>query len=299
MRYIKILIITGLIFTSLPLWVYSAFMDIGAGARPVGMGNAFVGIANDANAMLYNPAGLNRVNNSQLTCMYGALLAGIKNDNLGYGFLSYVQPAGKIGTFSIGITNFGSNLYSENVVIASYGTKLFSGLAIGFNLKSLSKTYKQNEYTIINPAFTNYSASGMGFDVGILLLLSDKFVLGVVGDNVNQPDIHLISEDKVPMTIKFGMGLQLGKKFNIAIDYNSYQNTSKDYKINCGIETWLSDKFALRGGLGTGNNEYNNLSLGMSIVIGKFQFDYAYQNSLSNPIINTSGNHRVSLTLDF
>ncbi|MGQ9707961.1 MAG: hypothetical protein ACUVUR_03690, partial [bacterium] len=34
------------------------FMKLGVGARPVAMGQAFTGVADDANALFYNPAGL-------------------------------------------------------------------------------------------------------------------------------------------------------------------------------------------------------------------------------------------------
>ncbi len=34
----------------------SAFVDVGYGARPMGMGGAFVGLADDRNAVVWNPA---------------------------------------------------------------------------------------------------------------------------------------------------------------------------------------------------------------------------------------------------
>jgi hypothetical protein len=38
------------------------FMAIGIGGRPLGMGGAFTGIANDVTAGYYNPAGLANIN---------------------------------------------------------------------------------------------------------------------------------------------------------------------------------------------------------------------------------------------
>ena len=38
------------------------FMAIGVGGRPLGMGGAFTGIANDVTSGYYNPAGLANVN---------------------------------------------------------------------------------------------------------------------------------------------------------------------------------------------------------------------------------------------
>ena len=52
--------ISLLLLMSVPclLWAtlaQAAFVDVGLGARPVGLGRAFVALADDANAMLYNP----------------------------------------------------------------------------------------------------------------------------------------------------------------------------------------------------------------------------------------------------
>ena len=41
-----------------PVATYAAFNDIGVGARPLGLGGAFVALADDSNAANYNAAGL-------------------------------------------------------------------------------------------------------------------------------------------------------------------------------------------------------------------------------------------------
>ena len=44
----------------------AAFVDFGSGARPIGFGGAFTAIANDANALHYNSAGLVQSKTTQL-----------------------------------------------------------------------------------------------------------------------------------------------------------------------------------------------------------------------------------------
>ena len=39
----------------------AAFEDVAAAARVAGMGNAFVGMADDVSALFYNPAGISRI----------------------------------------------------------------------------------------------------------------------------------------------------------------------------------------------------------------------------------------------
>ncbi len=62
----------------------AAFLDIGFGARPMGMGGAFTGLSDDANAIFWNPAGLARLQNSQLTFMHTRQFGLIPYTLLGY-----------------------------------------------------------------------------------------------------------------------------------------------------------------------------------------------------------------------
>jgi len=76
------------------------FDDLGAGARAVGMGNAFVGLADDSNAVYFNPAGLGFINRAQIGVDYSRLHTGLSDKSrLGLGFISYVQPLGKVREF--------------------------------------------------------------------------------------------------------------------------------------------------------------------------------------------------------
>lgn len=73
--------------------LYADFDDIGTGARPLGMGNAFVGLADDVRAIAYNPAGLAYLRRSEFTADYGRLFAGLgDSSNLSSGFVAFAQP---------------------------------------------------------------------------------------------------------------------------------------------------------------------------------------------------------------
>jgi len=52
----------------------AALFDVGMGARALGMGGAFVAVADDANAIYYNPAGLALIDGHDVTSMYSTLL---------------------------------------------------------------------------------------------------------------------------------------------------------------------------------------------------------------------------------
>jgi hypothetical protein len=76
------------VFTSVLLLLFSwntyaeELPYIYKGARPMGMGGAFVALSNDANALFYNPAGLADIKESQLSLA----VIEIESDNGGYRF---------------------------------------------------------------------------------------------------------------------------------------------------------------------------------------------------------------------
>ncbi|MBI4668096.1 MAG: UPF0164 family protein [Elusimicrobia bacterium] len=73
------------------------FLSYGAGGRALAMGGAFYGLADDATAAYWNPAGLAGLERKELVAMYAQLYA---DTNLG--FLAYAHPAAGFGT--IGFT---------------------------------------------------------------------------------------------------------------------------------------------------------------------------------------------------
>ena len=64
--------------------VGAAFLKVEGGSRPVGMGGAFAGLANDINTIFWNPAGLTAVRDQELTAMQHFSFADINNQSIGY-----------------------------------------------------------------------------------------------------------------------------------------------------------------------------------------------------------------------
>jgi hypothetical protein len=69
------------------------FLRIGVGARALGMGSAFVGLADDGTASYWNPAGLATLSAREVTAMHAEQFGSIVQ----YDFLSYVMPVGSPG----------------------------------------------------------------------------------------------------------------------------------------------------------------------------------------------------------
>ncbi|OQX91238.1 MAG: hypothetical protein B6D58_08650, partial [candidate division Zixibacteria bacterium 4484_95] len=63
------------------------FLEIGISARAIGMGEAFLGVANDASALYYNPAGIALLEQKELMATHIEYPADIQ-----YEFLGFVLP---------------------------------------------------------------------------------------------------------------------------------------------------------------------------------------------------------------
>ncbi|HEY6572039.1 MAG TPA: PorV/PorQ family protein, partial [Candidatus Eisenbacteria bacterium] len=69
------------------------FLRIGAGARALGMGSAFAGLADDGTAAFWNPAGLASLPDRQVNAMHAEQFGSIVQ----YDFISYAMPVGGPG----------------------------------------------------------------------------------------------------------------------------------------------------------------------------------------------------------
>lgn len=289
---------------------YSAFMDVGMGGRPLGMGNAFVAVADDVNAIMYNSAGSVQVKQPEVGAMYGKLYPGI--DNLNYGYLSYVHSFNEqTGNFGFGWVNFmAADLYEENTVVLSYAhqlnkigfiNRLLAGniLSAGLNMKLLSKKYYENEWTAINPVFADKTTStGFTMDLGFLYKFNRDLNLGMSLENITQPDISIQSKSRVLSNYRFGASYRFRDYDILGTVENTYR--AEECKVQAGLEKRFFRKlFASRIGFGIGSSDYliMNVGFGFNFNMKEWagQVDYAYLFPLKF-IEENGGAHYLSFT---
>lgn len=289
---------TGMLLVSTAVW--ANFEDLGSSARPMGMGNAFTALATDVNALYYNPAGLAFLQAAEGTSSYTRYLLGLDDSALGGGYLALALPLGEMGGIGIGYTNFQlSGYYQEHVVTLGYGYRAMSNLAIGLNLKGLMSNIGQDAYTAIDPLFQTkgYSTSGVAVDLSILYQFLPQYRLALAVTNVNQPNMALSGEDRVPMMVKVGFAYR-SFGLDVATDV-AYQSNTGDIDFYVGAEKWLADRsFALRAGLAFGSREDKDASLGASYRTDALQMDYAFLYPLAG-LTKTYGTHRMALSVRF
>jgi len=287
--------------------VESAFLDK-VGTRPLGMGGAFVALANEPSAVMWNPAGLAQMKQTEIVAAYASLYTGLGEDSLGRAYISYTSPVMWSGAFGLNLIRLQSSLYTESTVAISYSQRL-GFLYFGLNAKGLFANFVENEYSKIDPLFqaNGLLTKGFSIDLGLLLKMNDVFSFGLFAQNLNQPNMALGVGQKsiVPLELKAGIALK-SLKVNPSFDLtfrNDKVRGKRDINFHLGLETWLLNNLGLR----TGANLYE-LAVGASYLFKEqgvgLQIDYAFCYPMpfqfaQAPITNTMGSHQFSLSLRF
>ena len=235
----------------------SAFEFKPPSARSVGMGRAFAGLANDTNAIDYNPAGLRLIPGNQFSSTYSNLY-GV--EGLNYTQLKMAIPVIGYGTFGALFSDFGPSEYKERVLVFSHGFGLAEGIMMGYNLKSMGVSIE--EYG---------SDSAFGIDVGILARVSDGIGLGACARNINEPEISQGNE-KLPEEFAAGLYYVPVQGLNFAFDIDKVLD--QPLSLHIGTEFRLLDFLAFRTGIQTNPSNY---SFGFGLNYGTIYFDYGYQ----------------------
>ncbi len=176
--------------------VQANFLETELGARAMGMGGAFVAVADDVTALHWNPAGLAGLHGIQVfgmrTSVYSvdglsedSVLASYGTGNAGYG----------IGWMRTGADGLYDDLYNEDTLLAGYGMETpIDGLAAGVTLKRFSVAAPEYEY-YNDPAFETGGDNAYSADLGALYR-SGKWSVGGTVRNLGEPKLQLISIDR-------------------------------------------------------------------------------------------------------
>lgn len=306
-RRILHLLFISLLFCLLATPAFPAFLDK-VGTRPLGMGGAFVALADEPSAVMWNPAGLAQIKQTEIVADYAALYTGLGEDRLGRAYISYTLPLRGGSALGINYIRLQSPLYRENTIALSYSRRL-RFLYLGLNAKGLFANFVENEYTKIDPLFQDNGMLTKAFsiDLGLLLNVKDAFSFGLFAQNINQPNMALEEgeESIVPLELNAGIALK-SLKVNPSFDFtfrNDKVRGKRDINVHFGLETWLLNDVGLRAGA----NLYE-LAAGASYCFKEqdveLQLDYAFRYPMpfqftQAPITNTTGSHQFSLSLRF
>ncbi|MFH1568947.1 MAG: hypothetical protein ABIL09_13195, partial [Gemmatimonadota bacterium] len=280
--------------------------NLGAGARSASLGNAFVAVADNGDAVFYNPAGLGQVVGRQLAYTNVSLLySGIDGDNLGQHVASYAQALGSKLGVGLGYERIGSDLMSENGAFVGLSYKLSRTLMLGLTGKYLF--WSVDDFDPADPV-SGESAGTLGVDVGVLWKAPVQGArVGVLVKNVNQPNVAAdvagslpSGAGDLPMDLAVGVSYEFGTSL-VSVQWLARDLTGDDVgnRLVVGGETKLVEGLLVRAG---GSKLFEtdasgDLNAGLGYRWNKMLFDYGYHIPLD--LTETNGTHRFSLAWTF
>ncbi len=292
----------------------AAFLNIEAGARPLGMGGAYVSVAEGVSSMYWNPAGIARAPEKAASFCNSNWIADIT-----YSFAGVVVPMQNFGSIGInatflsmddmqittidepeGVENgyFSAGSYALGVSFARTLTDRFS---IGFTGK------------YINEHIYNSSASAMALDLGTLFTTpfsgltigmsisnfgtkmrmqgKDLLVQHDTDETItgNNPFINAnLATDPFDLPLMFRVGVSLDVlkgigNSNLCLSVDALHPTNNYESVSVGGEYVFNSIFMLRGGYNTMflEDDQSGLSLGAGVkyrIYGtQLAFDYGYR----------------------
>lgn len=289
------------------------FLSIAQGARALGIGGAFVAIADDPSAMYWNPSGIASLQGFNLMVDHTYWFADIQYNyvgatiNLGsYGALGLNLTASDIGQMNVTTVDQQEGTgevftVSDLAVGVSYALNLTDAFSIGFNPKFVyQKIWKMSasaiavdlgvkyrtpfEGVMLGMSITNFGTKmQMAGNNALVLYDSDP---GNTGHNTRVPAQLAMEEWELPLSFRVGIAYNVPMgglgKLTLAVDA---AHPSDNYEsVNVGGEYVFDDFIYVRGGMKSlfqkDSEESFTAGLGVKqFVVGNLQIsvDYAYQ----------------------
>ncbi len=290
------------------------FLKIGAGARAVSMGGAFVSLANDASALYWNPSGITQLKMPELLVNQTQWIADIN-----FTYLGYVQPVPGIGVLGFQV----SAMTMSDMDVTRYGYEEGTGetfkagsYAVGLAYaRSLTDRFSMGvNVKYINEFISQSTAPGFAVDLGSLFITPFKDIrfgvsvsnfgpkmqmsgsdLLVTKDidpihNGNNENINAyLSTDKfdLPLFLRVGLSGELIDTKLMRLTWSVdgiHPNDNSEYMNAGGELTLMNGLVAVRGGLKSlyqeDREEQFTLGAGLHIPVNRtmtMEADYAYE----------------------
>ncbi len=298
------------------------FLRTGGGARALGMGGAYVAVANDASSVYWNPAALSLVSGPQILFLHSSRFSGI----IKYNFLAFAMPWGKDGGIGVGMIRLGvdniprtaltnPNLELGEVYVDEDGkTRInkpyvayqFSDAEYGFFLAFGKQRNERLRFggavKVVHKAFDQNTAWGLGFDFSARYQVHDRLILGA---NFQDLTTTLLVWDTgrkelIVPTLKLGAMLPLDLpavqlRVLPALDADvKFERLGKAAQVDlgrmsmdfhAGVELNYRERMAIRLG-----SDVGAFTAGAGLRLPRLSVDYAFMSH--NELGDT---HRISL----
>ena len=266
----KLLIRGFLVLFSLQLSAQDGSYTLGA--RSAGMGGASLTIG-DEYSLFNNVGALGRLDHHSAFASYQSRYGIPEFQVIGAGGI-YHSPIGNAG---IGFYRFGDELFSQQRLHLAFGNKLqMVSLGVGIDL-------------------IQYAVSSVGtrqvlaIQFGGVAEITPKLFFGAHIFNLNQADLNVETDDRVPTVMKGGISYRPTEELMLNAEVE--KDLDFDEKIKVGIEYQIVSRVFMRTGIST---DPKTASFGVGFHPKNLAFDYAFSND------NRLGNaHEVSFSYAF
>ena len=306
----KVSSVIAILFLGLSLFASSSagtaaspFLEIGVGAKSSSLGDAFIGLADDFNAMLFNPSGLGFMEKGTVSFSHMNWLAETQIN-----LAAAIYNVENIGTFGFiwenlnygdfdGLDENGLNPYtfqaSDSLFALSYGRKIQEGLAVGGTIKYITSEIEE------------YTAGTVAVDLGGLYKMKvaeRPLGIGLSVKNVGGKMKYDTEGNPLPMTfgLGFSYGILVSEANNVLALVDFGKSSDTDVRINLGAEYSFKDFIALRLGYKLGDYDVEGFSGGLGAGYTmengmRLSLDYAYGTTIEA----FKDVHRISFSFGF
>jgi len=271
------------------------FLKVWPGARATAMAGAFTSLANNSEAVFWNPAGLARLNGFDAT--FGFVDWFIDVNHFSFSVAKNFDVLGTLGVFGI-FTNAGeievtrvdrlgfvNGVYNPGltgevihpnsfVFGVSYARNVTDKFAFGLSVKYVY------ENLVVKKAGALVFDGGLTFNTGFHSI--------VIGASIRHfgPEVKFFDKSyPLPQTFNIGISSYLFSNndpligsagdHSLLVSYDMLQPRDYDQMHNIGIEYGFKDFLFLRGGFIL-NNDQEGLSAGIGVVHKGFRLDYSF-----------------------
>ena len=223
------------------------FLRIGVAPRPVAMGEAFTGMADDVNAIAYNPAGLAFVERQEISVVHNMYLDGVQQDYLAYVLPTYKYGSAAFGANQLRVAPFDSfsaedrpagTVSAQDLSVSGAYAARWRSAAFGVAVKHISSR------------LAGFTAATNAYDLGALWRLPNGFSLGVARQNMGSGLVYESASQPLPSQTRLGgswKGGFLWPGSSSALSLDGVFARERKF-IGAGAEVWLTPFAALRVG---------------------------------------------------